>query len=67
MYREDIGAPQIKEKAGFWLKTAAEKGLGNARFDVGFMCQNGLCVLRSYEKAGSWYRKAAEQGNPNTK
>ena len=46
-----------------WYRLAAEQGLAEAQFNLGFMYANGEGVLKDEAEAVRWYRLAAEQGD----
>lgn len=43
-------------------EVAAEKGLSDAHFHLGFMFYFGIGVKLEFEQAAKWYRKAVDQG-----
>jgi hypothetical protein len=45
-----------------WYRAAAEQGLANAQYNLGWMYQQGLGVTQNYAAAVRWYRSAAQQG-----
>ena len=47
-----------------WLRRAAQNGLPEAEYELGFVYEDGNLVWRSFRKAVEWYRKAAEHGIP---
>ena len=42
---------------------AAEQGVAEAQFNLGWMYANGQGVRQDYAQAVQWYRRAAEQGH----
>ena len=46
-----------------WLRRAAQNGLPEAEYELGFVYEDGNPVRRSFRKAVEWYRKAAEHGH----
>ena len=48
--------------AANWYRKAAEQGLADAQFNLGFMYYKGKGVPQNFAEAAKWYRKAAEQG-----
>lgn len=65
--------PQFKAKPCFNLKKpkmkhillgpkAADQGVANAQFNLGFMYKRGQGVKQDSQEAAKWYRKAADQG-----
>ena len=50
-----------------WDRKAAERGLADAQFILGFMYENGYGVEQDLRKAREWYQKAANQGNEDAK
>ncbi|GAN02322.1 HCP-like protein [Mucor ambiguus] len=62
--------PHIKpseEKALYWAKLAAAKGLPKAEFALGYFAETGIGRLKDFNEAMSWYKKAAAQGNEQAK
>jgi len=49
--------------AAKWYRKSAEQGDAGARFNLGFMYENGQGVTQDYKQAVKWYRKSAEQGD----
>jgi TPR repeat protein len=49
-------------KAAQWHHKAAEQGLANAQYSLGFCYANGKGVKQNSEEALKWYQKAADQG-----
>ncbi len=55
----------ISEEEAFGLsryRKAAEKGVAEAQYNLGFMYGEGEGVPQNFAEAVKWYRKAAEQG-----
>lgn len=52
------------EEAFVWFYTAAERGIPEAQYEVGYAYVNGLGVARDEERAVQWFRKAAGQNYP---
>src|SRR6266568_4988506 len=50
-------------KAVYWFRKAAEQGLAEAQYRLGFFYSWGEGVAKDAAEAVKWYRKAAEQGN----
>ena len=50
-------------QAVIWYIKAAEQGLVNAQFKLGYCYQEGIGVSKDEKKALKWYAKAAEQGH----
>jgi len=46
-----------------WYRKAAEQGLPEAQFELGYCYDNGEGVEQNPSEAAKWYRKAAEQGH----
>ena len=46
-----------------WYRRAAEQGVADAQYNLGFMYRNGQGVPQDDKQAVDWYRKAAEQGD----
>ncbi len=51
------------EQAIKWYRKAAELGRTRAQFQLGFMYEHGIGVLKDFEQAAFWYGKAAVQGD----
>ena len=45
-----------------WYRMAAEQGLAEAQYNLGYRYANGRGVLEDDAEAVRWYRMAAEQG-----
>lgn len=43
------------------FRSAAERGMGDAQFNLGLMYSNGQGVVQDYNQTFYWWRKAAEQ------
>jgi len=54
---------QSDKEAVRWWKKAAEQGLANAQFHLGFMFEKGRGVAQSDKEAVRWWKKAADQGD----
>ena len=50
------------EKAAYWFKNAAHKGLSLAQFNLGNCYYHGTGMIENREQACYWYKKSAEQG-----
>ena len=50
-----------------WFRKAAEQGHAYGQFNLGYMYENGLGVVKNIGEARRWYRKAAEQGSEDAK
>ena len=46
-----------------WIRKAAEQGLAEAQYKLGFQYDQGEGVPKDHEQAIVWYQKAAYQGN----
>lgn len=56
--------PQSSQEAYLWARKAADKGLSNAEYAVGYYTENSVGVSSpSIEEARKWYLRAAAQGN----
>ncbi|KAI8078024.1 uncharacterized protein B0P05DRAFT_511039 [Gilbertella persicaria] len=58
--------PQLapsEDKAFYWAKIAAEKGLPKAEFALGYYAQAGIGRPQDPQEAIAWYQKAAEHGH----
>ena len=50
------------EKASYWFKNAAQKGLDVAQFNLGNCYYHGNGVMKDRKLAYYWYKRADEQG-----
>jgi TPR repeat protein len=55
---------QNYERAAFWFRLAAEKGIANAAYNLGVLNQQGLGQEQDIQQALDWYRRAALAGHP---
>jgi TPR repeat protein len=62
MYEHGIGVPLDYLQAAGWYRKAAEKGLAEAQYGLGFLYLYGKGVPMDYAQATAWMLKAAEQG-----
>ena len=46
-----------------WYRQAADQGLAEAQFNLGWMYYKGRGVRQDYAEAVRWYRQAAAQGH----
>ncbi|HSH94216.1 MAG TPA: tetratricopeptide repeat protein [Roseimicrobium sp.] len=53
--------PDLKE-AFFWYRKAADSGIGEAQFKMGYFYENGISTRTNKVEAEKWYRLAAMQG-----
>ena len=51
------------KKAVKWYRQAAEQGVVEAQYNLGFMYVKGQGVAQDYKTAIKWYSQAAEQGD----
>jgi TPR repeat protein len=51
----------------YWLRTAAEQGIVNAQYLLGWLYHHGRHVRQDHAQAAKWYRMAAEQGDTEAK
>jgi TPR repeat protein len=65
MYYTGQDIPQDYAQAVQWYRKAAEQGLAQAQYNLGFMYDKGRGVRQDDAQAVAWYRKAAEQGYAN--
>jgi uncharacterized protein len=63
MYELGQGVPKDYKEAIKWCRVAAENGLAEAQFTLGFSYVEGRGVPKDYKEAIKWYRLAAAQGN----
>jgi TPR repeat protein len=57
-----------EEKAVYWAKLAANKGLPKADFALGYFAETGIGrPTKDMNEAMNWYKKAAAQGNEQAK
>jgi len=45
-----------------WFRKAAEQGIAEAQYNLGFMHDNGQGVAQDYKSAHMWYNTAAANG-----
>lgn len=50
-----------------WFKKAAEQGLADAQYNLGYMYYNGCGVEKDVDEAVQWLNKAAAQGHSGAK
>ena len=48
-----------------WLRLAAEQGLAETQYGLGYAYYTGEGVTQDYAQAVAWFSLAAEQGNPS--
>ena len=58
----DLASENLKIAAG-WFHTAAEQGLPDAQFYLGYSYDEGVGVTKNLSEAVRWYQLAAAQGN----
>ena len=58
------GVKQNYQKAAFWFRQAADKGVANARYNLGVLYHQGLGVKQDVQEALRWYKAAADLGHP---
>jgi TPR repeat protein len=58
---EGMSQPNMKE-AATWLRKAADQGLAEAQFRLGYCYERALGLKKDDAEAVKWYQKAAEQG-----
>jgi TPR repeat protein len=56
------GASKSEVEALGWFRKAADKGLAEAKFNVGKCFQNGLGAAVNEAEAFKWFKEAADQG-----
>lgn len=61
-YGEKAQSLEDFRKAYFWMKKAAEQGMGKAQFFVADMYCSGSGVIQSYIDAYAWHSLAAQKG-----
>ncbi len=66
MYLNGWGVPQDHGEALKWYRLAADHGLADAEFILGFLYDIGRGVRQDSVAAAQWYRKAAEHGDAAT-
>lgn len=54
---------QSDSEAYLWARKAANKGLSNAEYAVGYYAEVGIGIKQDIEFAKRWYMRAAAQGN----
>ncbi|KAI9263597.1 hypothetical protein EDC94DRAFT_634704 [Helicostylum pulchrum] len=52
-----------QEKAFYWARVAAQKGLAKAQFAMGYFAEVGIGRSQNIKDAMAWYQKAAAQGD----
>lgn len=57
------GVEQNYERAVYWFRKAAEKGVANARYNLGVLNHQGLGVKANLDEAIYWYKQAAEKNH----
>jgi len=57
---------QSDTEAYLWARKAAEKGLGNAEYALGYYTEVGIGVVASLDEAKRWYYKAASRLSPSS-
>ena len=62
-FAEGKGVEQNWTKAVEWYTKAAEKGHGDAMYNIGVCFEKGEGVEQNWTKAVEWYTKAAEKGH----
>ena len=61
------GEPENKSAAVKWYEKAAEQGIANAQYNLGYCYEKGYGVTKDKEQAMQWYKKAADQGHESAK
>jgi hypothetical protein len=61
--QDSKGRPSDPAQALKWFRKAAEHGLPNSQYYLGFMYENGIAVPQDCTEAAKWYHKAAKQGH----
>ena len=59
--------PQDEAEAVAWYRRAAEQGVADAQFSLGFAYANGEGVPQDYVTAHMWINLAAATGNENAR
>ncbi|CAZ86645.1 unnamed protein product [Tuber melanosporum] len=54
---------QSDTEAYLWARKAAEKGLGNAEYALGYYTEVGIGVVANLDEAKKWYYKAANRNH----
>jgi uncharacterized protein len=57
------GVRQNKKAALEWFRKAAEKGHGEAYFNVAYYFENGIETERDLRSAKKWYQRAVKYGD----
>jgi TPR repeat protein len=60
MYGQGEGVAQDYKEAVKWYRKAAEQGVVDGQYNLGWMYDKGKGVVQDYKEAVKWYRKAAE-------
>jgi hypothetical protein len=61
MYREGQGVPQDYAEAAKWLRLAADQGLADAQYFLGFAYATGEGVPQDYVQAHMWFNLGASR------
>jgi uncharacterized protein len=62
LYEEGYGVDKDVKRAVMWYKLAADQGLTDAQFRLGFLSEQGRGVPHDDAEAAKWYTMAAEHG-----
>lgn len=63
MHLQELCTACIPSEAPKYFKRAAEKGLADAQFNLGYLLEHSIGAARNVEGARKWYRLAAWQGH----
>ena len=64
MYDRGLGVPRDYEEAAKWYRFAAEQGVAEAQYNLGYLYYTGMLeTSEDYQEAAKWFRLAAEKGH----
>lgn len=63
LYQDDNALNRDAADAFPFFRRAAEAGLADAEFEMGWAFENGLGTVQDYAQAAYWYQRAADQGD----
>ena len=67
MYYAGRGVPQDYAQAVRWFRSAAERNLAAAQFNLGVMYADGTGVAQDDAEAARWHARAAKQGHTDAR
>jgi hypothetical protein len=63
LFEDGLGVTQDFVEAAKWFRLAAEQGVAEAQYSLGFLFEKGFWVDKDPVEAAKWYRLAAEQND----